>query len=179
MNSRWYVLQVSTGEEYEVVKQLKARGVKAIAPIENRVIRRGKAWTTQMYMLFPGYVFVEIQYNYGLYYTISGIRQVLRILPNGQNPIPLTIEEAKCLTKTAELLCEPSVIKFDLNGDYEVVKGALKGLKIVRMRRRYRRAEAEIYLMGKKHNITLSFIEDTQTQESKGVDSSVRVELPS
>lgn len=179
MNSRWYVLQVSTGEEYEVVKQLKTRGVKAIAPVENRVIRRGKKWITQPYLLFPGYVFVEIQYSYGLYYTLSGIRQVLRILPNGQNPLPLTNTEAKRLTKMAELLHEPSIVKFDLNGDYEVVKGALKDLKIVKMRRRYRRAEAEIALMGRKHTITLSFIEDTQTQESKGVDSSVRAELPS
>ena len=174
MNSRWYVLQVCTGMEFEIKKQLKARNVISSVPIENRIIRRGSKWIEQEYLLFPGYVFVRIEYSYGLYYTLSGVRGVLKILPGGQNPIPLTVDEARLITELSELMKEPSVIEFDSNGEYRVVKGALSRLKIVNMRRRQRRAEAEITLMGKPHNITLSFTESEskQTQESKGVDSS-------
>ena len=176
-NSRWYVLQVLTGEEHEVEKQLKVRGVQTLIPIENRIIRRGGKWITEQYTVFPGYVFVKIEYSYGLYYTLSGIRNVIKILGGGNRPIPLTHAEANNIIGISELIRKPSTLKFDLNGDYTVVDGALKGIKIIKMRRRQRRAIAEVELMGRKHEITLSFNE-IQTQESKGVDSSAGVELP-
>lgn len=41
-NNKWYVLQVQTGSELDVQKELLRRGVEAVVPLENRQIHRAK-----------------------------------------------------------------------------------------------------------------------------------------
>ena len=53
---RWYVLQVSTGQETAVREALEGLGVRAAVPREERLIRSGGGWTTKVYTLLPGYV---------------------------------------------------------------------------------------------------------------------------
>lgn len=43
-NNKWYILQVQTGLELDVQKELLRRGVEAIVPLENRQIHRAKQW---------------------------------------------------------------------------------------------------------------------------------------
>ena len=43
---RWYVLQVSTGQETAVREALEGLGVRAAVPREERLIRSGGGWTT-------------------------------------------------------------------------------------------------------------------------------------
>lgn len=55
---RWYVLQVSTGQETGVRDALQGLGIRAAVPREERAIRNGGGWTTKVYTLLPGYVFL-------------------------------------------------------------------------------------------------------------------------
>ena len=59
----WYVIQVKTGEESGIARRLKNQAIRAEVPIENRPIRSGGAWTKKEYILFPGYVFLDMDFT--------------------------------------------------------------------------------------------------------------------
>ncbi len=160
---KWYVLQVTTGKELEILKQLRRRGVTAVVPIERRNIRKGGSWSLQDYTVIPGYVFIRIRYNWSKYYVMSGISGIIKILGGGKNPTPLERDEAARIVTMSELIKEPSELSFDENGDFTVVSGALAELEqyITKVKRRYKRVELEVPLAGEKQKITLSFIEQT------------------
>ncbi|MDE6456960.1 MAG: hypothetical protein K2L38_13915, partial [Dysosmobacter sp.] len=64
----WYVLQVSTGKEMAVRGTLTNNRVLAYVPRENRLIRKGGGWSQKEYTLFPGYVFLNLDYTAENYY---------------------------------------------------------------------------------------------------------------
>ena len=68
---RWYVLQVSTGQETGVRDALQGLGIRAAVPREERAIRNGGGWTTKVYTLLPGYVFLALEYSAENYYRRS------------------------------------------------------------------------------------------------------------
>ena len=74
---RWYVLQVSTGQETAVREALEGLGVRAAVPREERLIRSGGGWTTKVYTLLPGYVFLALEYSAENYYRVKAIPHVL------------------------------------------------------------------------------------------------------
>ncbi len=156
---KWYVLQVTTGEELSVMAELNRRGVSAAVPQENRVIRSGKKWITKKYVIFPGYVFINVKYSWSQYYIMSGIKDVIRLLGGGSSPEPLSESDVELLIKDIELFAEPSSLKFNDNGSYEIISGVLLNLKnkIKRIDRHAHRATVEMVLAGKKTDIKLSF----------------------
>lgn len=156
---RWYVLQVSTGEELSVMTELHRRGVAAIVPLENRAIRSKGKWTTRKYVIFPGYVFINMKYSWSQYYIMSGIKGIIRLLGGGNSPEPLSENDVELIIKDTELFAEPSVLKFNDDGSYEIISGVLLKLKdnIKKLDRHARRATVEIMLAGKKTEIKLSF----------------------
>jgi transcription antitermination factor NusG len=177
MNSQWYVLQVTTGQELRIQGDLHRRGIQTIVPVEQRVIRQRGKWVKKQYIVFAGYVFIKIPYSFGLYYALSGIHGVLRILGGGSNPTALTHTEIKNIDKWSKILGEPSVVKFNDDDSYEILGGVLMQFKghIKTIKRRYRRAICDVNVAGTATQITLSFIEPTekeQTPERSRVDSS-------
>lgn len=155
---KWYILQVKSGKEAEVKNELLRRGVQAVVPIENRLIRRSRKWITKEYVVFVGYVFIKIMYTWSQYYILSGINGVIRLLGGGKHPEPLMPSEVEWVQKLTEILKEPSVLKLTDNG-YEIISGVLKDLQnnIVKIERRYRRAIVKLTLGGKETVIKLSF----------------------
>ena len=111
---RWYVLQVSTGQETAVREALEGLGVRAAMPREERLIRSGGGWTTKVYTLLPGYVFLALEYSAENYYRVKAIPHVLRFLgPNGLSPSYLThleVEWLRLLDNGGELL-KPSRVE--------------------------------------------------------------------
>lgn len=155
----WYVIQVAAGMELDIKKKLKEKGISSIVPIENRVIRKSKKWIMKEYVIFPGYIFINTEYDWSTYYILSGINGVIRILGNGYEPIPLSSDEKQLITETAELFCRPSVIRFHDN-EYEIVSGVLSKLKpyIKNIDKHSRRALVEMTILGKKAKFRLSFL---------------------
>ena len=56
-DKKWYVLHVGNRKEKEVEKALLKKGIEAVVPMENRIIRNGVKWIQKPYVLFEGYVF--------------------------------------------------------------------------------------------------------------------------
>ena len=69
----WYVIQVMTGKEDDIAGKLKEQGIRALVPKENRLIRSGGSWSQREYILFAGYVFLNMNYNADNYYKVKGI----------------------------------------------------------------------------------------------------------
>lgn len=161
---KWYVLHVRTGSEFEIAEQLRRRGFSAVVPTENRVIRKGGKWIQQIYIVFNGYVFVYMNYSWSKYYAMSGIYGIIKILGGGQNPTPLSKNEAEFILKLSKLLAEPSVLKFRDDNSYEVISGFLADYteKIAKVERRYKKATVKITVAGEEKEIKVSFIEDTE-----------------
>ena len=160
MNStRYYVLQVITGCELDVAKKLNRRGVPAIVPLENRVIRTKGKWITKPYIIFPGYVFINIKYSWSQYYIMSGVKGVVRLLGGGHSPEPLSKQETDLLIKQTDIFREPSIVRL-LDSGYEIVSGALMMLKdnIKKIDRHAHRAIIEMSIAGKKTEFRLSFM---------------------
>lgn len=167
---KWYVLHVQTGKEIDILKRLESRGIKAVVPIENRIIRKSGKWNQQEYIVFPGYVFIYLCYDWYKYYAISGISGIIKILGGGKTPTALTKDETHLIIYLSELLKEPSVIKFKDNSNYEILSGFLVDYKenIVEIKRRNKKAIVEVIIAEQTQKITVSFIEDTeQTPEQK------------
>lgn len=165
MNIKWYVLYVNTGQEHAVAEQLRQRGYDTIVPCENKLIRSKGKWITQPHVLFDGYVFVRMDYEWSKYYVFKGIPNIIRLLGGGTNPIPLTDKESDFILTLSELLKTPSVLKFTDN-NYETVSGFLAENKdkIVKVRKRYKKATVKITLAGEPTELTVSFTEKTPEQ---------------
>ena len=140
---RWYVLQVSTGQETGVRDALQGLGIRAAVPREERAIRNGGGWTTKVYTLLPGYVFLALEYSAENYYRVKAIPHVLRFLgPNGLSPSYLTHLEVEWLRL----------------GGVRIVEGVLRGFPVssIDYDKRARRAKVEISLCGELKTLTLS-----------------------
>lgn len=171
---KWYVLQVLTGTEAETRDILTADGLEALAPEENRVIRSGGAWLQKVYTLFPGYVFVKVDYNADTHRRLLDTKNVIRILSCGAVPSPLSADEALWVEYLGGGPLEPSVIAPD-GGQFRVVEGPLAALedKIIRIDRHRRRARLRLTIAG--HEVTPEFSVEIRTEkdmEGARVDSS-------
>ena len=51
---------------------LQTLGIRAAVPREERAIRSGGGWTTKVYTLLPGYVFLALEYSAENYYRGEG-----------------------------------------------------------------------------------------------------------
>lgn len=67
---------------------------------------KGK-WITQQHILFDGYVFVRMDYEWSKYYVFKGIPNIIRLLGGGTSPIPLTDKESEFILTLSELLKTP------------------------------------------------------------------------
>lgn len=167
--AKWYVLYVNTGRELDIMKSLQRKGISAVVPLENRVIRSKGKWTTREYVIFKGYVFVNLEYNWLIYYEISKINGVIKLLGGGHSPEPLSESEVEMLVESTKIFSEPSTVRL-FDGGYEILNGILLSFKdcIKSLDRHARRAVIETNIAGKPTKFTLSFMTEQKLAERKG-----------
>ena len=167
--AKWYVLYVNTGRELDVMKSLQRKGISALVPLENRVIRSKGKWTTKKYVIFKGYVFVNLEYNWLIYYQISKINGVIRLLGGGKSPEPLSANEVEMLVESTKIFSEPSTVRL-FDGGYEILNGILLSFKdcIKSLDRHAHRAVIETNIAGKPTKFTLSFMTEQTLTDRKG-----------
>lgn len=157
----WYVIQVMTGKEDNIAGKLKEQGIRALVPKENRLIRTGGAWTQREYILFTGYVFLNMEYNAENYYKVKGIPGVIQFLGDNRNPSKLSYMEAEwimLMTGENNQPIEPTTVKVQSDGTFKAVKGVLEKLenRVVRYDKRNRKATFEITICNEKKEVQLS-----------------------
>ena len=133
-----YVLQVQTCKELAVRGQLLREGISAEVPRERIIIRKGGLWSKMIKNLFPGYVFVDINYTPEMFHKINPVSGVIRFLGN---PTPLPEHEAEMirwLSNGGEVI-EPSTV-ISIEDEQIVCDGFLAGHedKIIAIPPKYR-----------------------------------------
>ena len=170
----WYVIQVKTGEEVYISSELKARGIKTLVPRENRPIRRGGNWIREIYVFFPGYVFLDLVYNAETYYQVKKVPGVIRFLGDSGMPSRLSHLEAEWISLLSggrDMPVEPSVICLE-DGKPKSVKGVLERFtnRVIRYDLRQRKAIFEITVCNAKKEVRLSFEPEQDAGEDAGQD---------
>ena len=163
----WKVIQVKTGEEINIMEKLLSFGLGAVVPIENRLIRSGGDWTKKPYVIFTGYVFIDMDYNADNYYTVKGIPGVVQFLEGTLTY--LEAEQIRLLSGYGAGMLEPSVVRQTEDG-WEIVSGILKLLENyeIKIDKRSRKASFEMMLNGQKKKVSLSVqIEGDTEQDNK------------
>lgn len=156
---KWYVLHVLTGCEVEAARQLKEQGVDTLVIQETLLIRRGGKWHEETRILFPGYVFVYMQYTASMHYIIKGITGAIRLLPKDK-PMPLLPEESFWLISyVGEDTLKPSKVDFSGKTPH-IIDGPLKELEdyIIKYDRHRRRVSLRIPVLGEGKDIALSIL---------------------
>lgn len=166
----WYVIQVKTNEEKSVAEKLQERGLKAVVPLENRPIRKGGAWTTQEYVLFPGYIFLNITYNADNYYLVKGMPGVIRFLGDTRYPSTLSYLEAEwiiALTGGGKPI-EPALVQ-EIDGQLVIVDGILKRFEgqIQKIDKRSRKVMVKITICNEEKEVQLGIRlnDETETEQ--------------
>lgn len=149
-----YVLQVMTGKELTVRKLLEQRDITAYVPRERILIRKGGLWSKMIKLLFPGYVFVDIDFSAKAFHTINPVEGVIRFLGR---PTPLPEREAEMvlwLANGGEII-EPSPLTVD--GDKITCEGFLEGHEddIKYLNARQKKASVEVRFGGKVHRANI------------------------
>lgn len=167
----WYVIQVMTGKEEDIAGKLREQGIRALVPKENRLIRSGGSWTKREYILFTGYVFLGMNYNADNYYKVRGIPGVIRFLGDSRNPSRLSYLEAEWITLlsgTDNAPIEPTVVRVQEDGSFQVVKGILEKFenRIVKYDKRSRKASFEITICDEKKEVQLSIILEDEEEKA-------------
>ena len=149
-----YVLQVQTGKELNVRALLEQQGISASVPRERIEIRKGGLWSKMIKLLFPGYVFVDIDYNAEMFLKINPISGVIRFLGL---PTPLPEYEAELirwLSNGGEVI-EPSPVSVD--GGKIACGGFLEGHEddIKYLNARQKKASVEVRFGGKVHRANI------------------------
>lgn len=166
----WYVIQVMTGKEDEIATKLREQGIKALVPKENRLIRSGGCWTPREYILFTGYVFLNVIYNAENYYKIKNISGVIRFLGDKTQPSKLSyleVEWITLLTGKDNTPIEPTRVRIQEDGSWKIVKGVLKNFehRVIRYDKRNRKAIFEITICNEKKEVQLSILLENEEQE--------------
>ena len=174
---RRYVIQVKTGEESGIARRLKNQAIRAEVPIENRPIRSGGAWTKKEYILFPGYVFLDMDFTARNYYRVKEVPGVIRFLGDSKAPSTLSYLEAewiRILSGNGEPL-EPTLVREDGSGGITVISGVLKQLenRVLKWDKRSRKATFEITICGEARQVQLGIeVEGGGELQEAGSDAS-------
>lgn len=153
-----YVLQIQAGKEYEVCAALKRDNITAYAPGERIIIRKGGLWSKMLKLLFPGYVFVDIDYNAKVYHRINPVSGVIRFLGE-PTPLPKDEEEMILWLANNGNVIEPSTAIIDENGNITDFEGFLGGCqsRIRYINKRQKKASVIVTFGGKQHKANIAF----------------------
>ncbi len=92
----WYLVQCKPNAAQIAVRNLENQSFGTFLPLQEITKRRGKIFQRQIRPLFPGYLFVQIDPDQGLWRQVNSTRGVSRLARLGAEPsvMPNEIIEA-------------------------------------------------------------------------------------
>lgn len=153
----WYVVQVRTGTEKEIITQCEKKidhGIlkRCFVPYYEAMKKYKGEWHLERKILFPGYVFMITDEVESLYLELKSIIGLTKLIGTGREVIPLKKEEVDFLTAFGK---ERQVVEMSTgileNGCVHITDGPLKGREdmIRKIDRHKRKASLEIPMFGR------------------------------
>lgn len=154
-NGMWYVLQVKTGQETDIVRQCRGRIIRENEDVftmygEKKCRFRGE-WKLKRYLLFPGYVFIETIDIDDFRIRLHEIKAMTKVLKTGEDVVPVWPEEEEFLRQLGGENHIAGYSEGYLEGEHLVViDGAMQGYegKVKRLDRHHRLVTIEVPLLG-------------------------------
>ena len=149
-----YVIQVESGKETDICRQLNQKGFRAYVPQRELIIRRNAGWTKIVNILFPSYVFIECRYSPKVHHEVKNIDGVIRFLGT-PSPIGGDEEEFMRMMFNGGKTIPVSSAEIGSGGSVKVTSGFLVGRShfIKYWNVRQRKALAVIRFGGKVHRV--------------------------
>ncbi|MEH2955939.1 antiterminator LoaP [Candidatus Merdisoma sp. JLR.KK011] len=153
----WYVIQVRTGTEREIIRQCqtvipKETLEKSFLPCFEEMKRYQGAWHKEQKLLFPGYVFLISGDPEQLYRSLKPVIGLTKLLKTGDQIISLTEPEIQFLLRFGgtEQLVKMST-GFVEQDQIIILDGPLKGMEgyIKKIDRHRREASLELPMFGR------------------------------
>ena len=153
----WYVIQVRTGTEQEIVKQCRTVIPaeileKSFLPCFEEMKRYQGTWHKEQKLLFPGYVFLISSAPEQLYQKLKKVIGLTKLLKTGEQIISLTESEIEFLLRFGgkEQLVKMST-GFVEQDRIVIMEGPLKGMEgyIRKIDRHRREANLELPMFGR------------------------------
>lgn len=151
-----YVIFVQPSKELKVRADLERKGFEAYVPRRELLIHKSGLWTKVINILFPGYVFVDMEYSAENHIAVKHTENVLRLLGA---PTPLKNEEAELMRWlfNGGNIIEESTALIDKNGNCAGYEGFLQGYedRVTYFNRRQKKATVEVRFGGRIHKANL------------------------
>ena len=127
----WYVIQVKTTHEEDIIAKCKDR---VLLPEEDAFFfrvrwekKRGGEWETVEKPAFPGYVFLDIEDTDGIRIRLREIKEMTRLLSTGEDFVPVYPEEKAFLLSISENHLINKSFGCHQGNTVVITEGSLKG----------------------------------------------------
>jgi transcription elongation factor/antiterminator RfaH len=87
--ARWYVVQTQNFAEIRAMTHLERQGYRVFYPCYRKVIHHARKQTRSIQPLFPSYLFLQLDAFQHRWRSVNGTRGVVRLLTQGEYPIPV------------------------------------------------------------------------------------------
>lgn len=121
-----YVLQVSPCTENKACFQLEREGIKVYVPKRELMLHRHRTWENCEELLFPGYVFIECEYNSEIHHKVKSFNEIIRFLGS---PSPIVGHEEsfmRLMFNDGYPISESKAVRHQ-DGSVTITSGWLKG----------------------------------------------------
>ena len=157
----WYVLHVYTGKENGVANVLSRQlpQCKSMAPRRLMRERKNGIWQNKIRNLFPDYVFIYSKMNAVIYYTLTALPYVIKILGSDRGPQPVSEAEINPILRWHGSGDPLGISAMYVEGGHiQVIEGPLQGMEgqIIKVDARRQRAKVNISLMGQPRVVELA-----------------------
>lgn len=151
-----YVIYVKPQSEIEACTKLKNSGINAYAPLRTIMERHNGRWKEVVRIVFPSYVFVDIDLTDEIYYIVKKTDGVLRFL--GKPPEPIRQSEADHLKWIFDMQNVGISKGYLENGRLVITDGALVGQEnmITDYNPRIMRGWIHAQINGKDHSFSVT-----------------------
>ncbi len=174
----FYALQVATGKEEQFIKRVERSelaeqyDITLYFPQRMMLIRRQGKKRKELFPLFRGYVFLEIDtLTVAFRLALKKISGMFRFLPSNAHPQALYGKDVDLLKSVLSFgaYADISTVRFNENDRIEVISGSLKTLEgyIIHVDRRKGRATVSLEMNCMSVTSTLSFEEIQETTIKK------------
>lgn len=160
MRMEWYAMFVTSGKEENVADWLQIMSPESIGTTlipKRKLIERRQGKPKQVLKkMFPGYVLVNLEMDFRVYYILKKIPDLIRILNSGDYYSRIDPEE---MVGIHRLLGDGDVIDYSkvyfMNSKIVVKSGPLEGMEglIKTVDQRKLRAKIEVQFMGQPKEI--------------------------
>ena len=131
-NAQWYLLQTKARDELRALENLHNQGIKTYCPMfeVSKIVRGKRQQLTEV--LFPGYIFVQLDEQSPSFTTIRSTRGVAKFVSFGSTPSVVPDELIALIQQQCDADDSEVINNAPSRGDIvEITEGAFKGLQAV------------------------------------------------